>query len=128
MSICYEVIPWDLEGFAIYNRQFPSVNSLDESSPPKRTLTAKQEVELGSIKVFLLQGRQDSNLVNKCNGGFATLAQQCRCAARRSHSHGWLPNLEWDRAALERAVQRSVPRLERVSGAFAFGACPQSSS
>jgi hypothetical protein len=52
MSICYEVIPWDLEGFAIYNRQFPSFTSL-RSSPPKRTLTAKQEVELGEHQSIL---------------------------------------------------------------------------
>ncbi len=61
MSICYEVIPWDLEGFDTYNRTFPTVDSLGEAarlmtcpadsimawqSGERRTLTAKEEAEL----------------------------------------------------------------------------------
>ena len=30
MAICYEIIPWDCEGFPIYNRQFPTVGTLLE--------------------------------------------------------------------------------------------------
>lgn len=33
MSICYEVIPWDCEGYAgIYNRQFPTADTLEEAA------------------------------------------------------------------------------------------------
>lgn len=32
MSITYEVIPWDLEGFNTYGRQFPTVDSLDKAA------------------------------------------------------------------------------------------------
>jgi hypothetical protein len=81
MSISCEVIPWDLEGFGLYNRQFPSVNSLDEAarlmtSPAdsvmaweegeRRALTAAEEAELrGHQDRILLQGRRTSNLCNE---------------------------------------------------------------
>jgi hypothetical protein len=33
MSIVYEVIPWDCEGYAaIYNRQFPTSDTLEEAA------------------------------------------------------------------------------------------------
>lgn len=32
MSICYEVIPWDCEGFAIYHRQFLLADTLEEAA------------------------------------------------------------------------------------------------
>jgi hypothetical protein len=32
MSICYEVIPWDCEGFAIYHRQFPTADTLEDAA------------------------------------------------------------------------------------------------
>jgi hypothetical protein len=72
MSICYEVIPWDLQGFGIYNRQFPSVDSLDEAARlmtcpadsivawengERRTLTAEEEAELRGHQDRLLAGR-----------------------------------------------------------------------
>lgn len=61
MPISYEVIPWDLEGFGIYNRQFPTVDTLAEAARAikcpadsimaweggkRRSLTAEEESDL----------------------------------------------------------------------------------
>jgi hypothetical protein len=63
MSTYYEVIPWDCEGFAIYHRQFPTVDTLEEAarlftSPAdsimawengsRRTLTADEKLKFES--------------------------------------------------------------------------------
>src|SRR5580692_7710153 len=56
-------------------------------------------------------------------GMFQQLAQQCRREARRSYSRKLLRGTRFESSsALGRAVQRSVSRLERVSGAFVLWA------
>src|SRR5450432_3265747 len=52
---------------------------------------------------------------------FQQLAQQCRYAARRSHSHGWLRDLEWNGAALGEGCSTKCSATRKSSGAFAFG-------